>query len=610
MEYGQDEVERMRARRQRNRRPPSKNNSQKELEIIEFEDLEKRRPSRGEIDCSMGRRDSPKAGSTAAARQGRLRRAEPTEYYVRDQRSEVISQRVKEERAKRKESMVHQAAEENRKKRKKKKKKSVFFRLLLLCLLLGGIFFYFRGGTIGKKYWTVAVFGVDSRDGGLEKDNHSDVEMICVVNRETGEIRIVSVFRDTYMEVSAEGKYHKANQAYFDGGHKQAVEALERNLDLKIDDYATFNWKAVADAITILGGIDLEISESEFAYINGFITETVNSTGLGSYQLEHPGMQHLDGVQAVAYARLRLMDTDYNRTARQRLVISLALEKAKQADLGTLTTVLNTVLPQISTSIGVNDLLPLAKDVSNFHIGESGGFPFSRGETYIGKKDCVIPLTLESNVIQLHQFLYDDMEYQPSPDVKRISARIAADSGMGDVAENAPEAKVGGSSGSSGSSPTRQEAKTQPPAQETPSEEVPAQTEEVVVEESPSETAEASSEESSVGEGALGDPGSSEEGGITAGETTEEAPQPSQIGPGSNPGESSPSDGPPGHGSDSGPGGPGSTDNSSGPGGPGSTGASSSPGGPGSPGGFSEPGGPGSSQGSSQPEVPGSQPGN
>lgn len=390
---------------------------------------------------------------------------------------------------------------------------------------------------MGSKYWTVAVFGVDSRDGGLEKDNHSDVEMICVLNRETGEIRIVSVFRDTYMQVSEEGKYHKINQAYFDGGHKQAVEALERNLDLKIDDYATFNWKAVADAITILGGIDLEISESEFAYINGFITETVNSTGLGSYQLEHPGMQHLDGVQAVAYARLRLMDTDYNRTARQRLVISLAMEKAKQADLKTLTTVLNTVLPQISTSVGINDLLPLAKSINKFHIGENGGFPFSRGETYIGKKDCVIPLTLESNVIQLHQFLYDDTEYQPSSEVKRISAQIAADSGMGEVAENAPEAKAGGSGGSSsGQSSGTQPSQTQPPVPET-SAQVPAETEQDTLEESVPEegTEEASSEETE------SSPDSSEGGESESSEENET--QPSAIGPGAGPeGGDSPSE--------------------------------------------------------------------
>ena len=522
MEY-QDEVERMRARRQRKNQDPARQSSmrqgsRKELEIIEFDDLERQRPSR---------RPSGRQGN------GIQRKSLQEKNYSRDRRSEEIARQV---RAQRKESVARQA-EGRRKKRHKKKKGPFVLVLLLLCGLLGGLFFYFRGGTMGSKYWTVAVFGVDSRDGGLEKDNHSDVEMICVLNRETGEIRIVSVFRDTYMQVSEEGKYHKINQAYFDGGHKQAVEALERNLDLKIDDYATFNWKAVADAITILGGIDLEISESEFAYINGFITETVNSTGLGSYQLEHPGMQHLDGVQAVAYARQRLMDTDYNRTARQRLVISLAMEKAKQADLKTLTTVLNTVLPQISTSVGINDLLPLAKSINKFHIGENGGFPFSRGETYIGKKDCVIPLTLESNVIQLHQFLYDDTEYQPSSEVKRISAQIAADSGMGEVAENAPEAKAGGSGGSSsGQSSGTQPSQTQPPVPET-SAQVPAETEQDTLEESVPEegTEEASSEETE------SSPDSSEGGESESSEENET--QPSAIGPGAGPeGGDSPSE--------------------------------------------------------------------
>lgn len=263
-------------------------------------------------------------------------------------------------------------------------------------------------------------------------------------------------------------------------------------------------------------------------------------------------MQHLDGVQAVAYARLRLMDTDYKRTARQRLVISLAMEKAKQADFKTLTTVINTVLPQISTSIGLNDLLPLAKNMKKFHIGENGGFPFSRGETYIGKKDCVIPLTLESNVIQLHQFLYDDMEYQPSQVVKKISAQIAADSGMGDVAENAPESKVGGSTGSSGNSSSEQESQTQPPVQE-----VPVDTGEEILEGSSSaDIGESLPEESSSLEETKGDDGSEGETKEEIKET-EETIESTKAEPGADPGESSPSEGPPGHGSEPGSGGPG-----------------------------------------------------
>ena len=341
--------------------------------------------------------------------------------------------------------------ERNSQKPRRKKHRFLFLKLFALFFILAGAYFVFQFKQTGTGYWTVAVFGVDSRDGKLEKGALSDVEMICVIDRGTGDIKLVSVFRDTYLEIHADGTYHKINEAYFKGGHEQAIEALERNLDLSVDDYATFNWKAVVDAINILGGIDLEISDSEFKYINSFITETVESTGIGSYHLEHAGMNHLDGVQAVAYARLRLMDTDYNRTARQRLVIQLAMNKAKEADLKTLTGLVKVILPQISTSIGVDDLLPLARNIRKFNISETGGFPFSRGETHIGKKDCVIPLTLESNVIQLHQFLYGTENFQPSQTVKQISAKIAADSGMGEVAENAPEAKVLGQKALEGS---------------------------------------------------------------------------------------------------------------------------------------------------------------
>lgn len=130
----------------------------------------------------------------------------------------------------------------------------------------------------------------------------SDVIIICNINQETGEIKLVSLFRDTYLNVDDKNGYNKINQAYFRGGPKQAVEALNRNLDLEIDDYATFNWKAVADAINILGGVDVELSKAEFYYINAYITETVNSTGVGSYQLKSAGPNHLDGIQAVAYA--------------------------------------------------------------------------------------------------------------------------------------------------------------------------------------------------------------------------------------------------------------------------------------------------------------------
>ena len=282
-----------------------------------------------------------------------------------------------------------------------------------------------------KGYWTIAIFGVDARDNAIEKSTNSDVIIICNVNRDTGEIKLVSVYRDSYLNINDSGSYTKINQAYFVGGPKQAVEALNRNLDLQIQDYMTFNWKAVANAIDVLGGVDIELSKAEFFYINSFITETVKATGIGSHQLKQAGMNHLDGVQAVAYGRLRLMDTDYARTERQRKIIAQAFEKSKKADFQTLYTLIGTVFPQVSTSIGVDDLVSNARNISKFHLGETTGFPQARGDANMGKKGAVVvPATLESNVIELHKFLFGDEDYTPSEIVKKISAKISSDTGI------------------------------------------------------------------------------------------------------------------------------------------------------------------------------------
>ena len=282
-----------------------------------------------------------------------------------------------------------------------------------------------------EGYWTVAVFGVDSRGSNTGKGANADVNMIFNINRDTGEIRIVSVFRDSYLNIDDKGSYNKINQAYFVGGASQAVKALNKNLDLDIQEYVTFNWKAVAEAINILGGIDMEISKAEFSYINSFITETQKVTGIPTTQLKHAGMNHLDGVQAVAYGRLRLMDTDFARTERQRKVIEAAFAKAKNADFSVLNNIIVTVAPLVSTNIDTMDLVQMAQNISKYHIGETGGFPFARGDANMGRKGaCVVPTTLESNVVELHNFLFDDEDYTTTDQVKQISAKIISDTGL------------------------------------------------------------------------------------------------------------------------------------------------------------------------------------
>ena len=150
-------------------------------------------------------------------------------------------------------------------------------------------------------YWTVAIFGVDSRNGNIGKGTSADTQMLLTLNRANGEIRLVSVYRDTLLMSNVkEGKCRKISSSYSEGGPEQAVTALNENLDLKIGDYVSFSWKAAADAVNVLGGIDMDITKAEYAYINAFITETVDCTGIPSVHLTGPGPAHLDGVQAVA----------------------------------------------------------------------------------------------------------------------------------------------------------------------------------------------------------------------------------------------------------------------------------------------------------------------
>ncbi|WP_314163847.1 LCP family protein [Lachnoanaerobaculum gingivalis] len=349
-------------------------------------------------------------------------------------------------------------SEEKKKSRKKKKSKIAFFITMLIAemLVLGVIFAYAyvlkqyskiqrpdydveevaNTGLSEKKlqemrgYRNIALFGVDSRDNSVGKGNRSDVIIICSIDQATGDIKLVSVYRDTYLDVG-KNSFQKATHAYSYGGPARAVKMLNDSLDLNITDYVTFNWKAVATAINILGGVDIEVTKPEFKYINSYITETVKGTGIGSVQLKAPGMQHLDGVQAVAYARLRYMDTDYQRTERQRKVIELAFEKAKKADLKTLNDLLGNMLSMVATNLTWQDGLDVINDFGKYNLKDTAGFPFKFDDMTLGTKGfIVVPINLESNVLELHKYLFGDENYEVSAKVKAYSDRISSDTGV------------------------------------------------------------------------------------------------------------------------------------------------------------------------------------
>lgn len=278
---------------------------------------------------------------------------------------------------------------------------------------------------LGDGYTNVALFGVDSRDGNLGEGNRTDCIIVASLNNETKEIRMVSVYRDTLLDLS-EGTYQKCNAAYSYGGPVMAINMLNMNLDLDIEDYVTVDFGAIADAIDLLGGVEIDIQEEEIAPLNKYINETARSAGKEAHRVEQSGLQLLDGSQATTYARIRsTAGGDFTRTERQRLVIEKMFEKALKADLGTINAIIDEVFPQVSTSFTLQEILTYAAAYSEYTLGDNMGFPSDNTtDTLSGLGSIVIPQDLVSNVSQLHKFLFGTTDYTPSSTVQTINANI------------------------------------------------------------------------------------------------------------------------------------------------------------------------------------------
>lgn len=286
-----------------------------------------------------------------------------------------------------------------------------------------------------KGYTTIALFGIDARSNtSMEEGNRSDSIMIASINNDTKEVRIVSVYRDTLLEIEdGSGLTTKVNAAYAYGGPELAIQTLNANLDLQITEFVTVNFLALTKAIDDLGGITVDISDGELAVINSGISEQINITGIYSDGVFTTGTQLLNGTQATAYARIRSTDQgDITRTERQREVLSKMIAKAKASDLSTINSIIDDVFPNVCTSISKDEMVELAKSLMAYQLGDTVGFPFAWSPVnHPTKGSILVPADLESNVSALHQFLFDTENYTPTSEVQRISAAIQSETGVG-----------------------------------------------------------------------------------------------------------------------------------------------------------------------------------
>ena len=329
---------------------------------------------------------------------------------------------------------------ENKKDKKTKKKglklfgKIVLVLVILLVLIIGSIFFaiYSKLSKMQQidlneedlgvssqaeetlaEYRNIAIFGVDSREDSYSKGNRSDCIIIASINNKTKDVKLISVYRDTYVQIEGYG-LDKITHAYSYGEVPLAIKTLNTNLDLNIKEFVTVNFEAVKDIIDAVGGISMPITSEEVSHIPGI-------TNAGTY--------NLTGEQALAYSRIRYAaGGDYKRTERMRDVLTAVANKLKTFNIGQLNNFVDTVLPKVYTNITASDIFSLLPNAVNYKISQSIGWPYeTKGITL--DRWYGIPVTLESNVTKLHKEVFGQTDYILPDTVKEISDSIVSKTG-------------------------------------------------------------------------------------------------------------------------------------------------------------------------------------
>jgi len=275
-----------------------------------------------------------------------------------------------------------------------------------------------------KGYRTIALFGVDSRANQLEKGTRSDCIMLAVIDENTKAVKLVSVYRDTYLQIGNRG-LDKVTHAYAYGGAAKSISTLNTNLDLNISEFATVNFDSLVEIVDAVGGVNIKIESDEIKYLNDYITATSETVGKSSNMIYQTGTQNLDGVQAVSYSRIRFTEGgDYKRTERMRTVLTAIANKAKSLNVSQLNNLAQTILPKVYTNIKSDEIISLLPKVATYKISESIGWPYEVQGATISGVWYGVPVTLEDCVKKLHKEVYMQDDYQVSNKVKTISDSI------------------------------------------------------------------------------------------------------------------------------------------------------------------------------------------
>lgn len=276
-------------------------------------------------------------------------------------------------------------------------------------------------GVKWTGYRNIALFGVDSREGELENNTRSDCIMVVAINQEMSDIKLISVYRDTYLNIN--GSLDKITHAYSYGGPKLTINSLNKNLDLDIKEYVTVNFNTLIDVVDEIGGIEIEVTKEEKAPLNQYVKDMHIEMKTPDTPISNYGYQTLNGVQALAYSRIRKIDSDYKRTERMRTVLNAIFEKVKTMNLVQLNKLADIILPEVYTNIPSKEILSLIPQVAKYNIGESIGWPYDIKEVELPTFYSA-PNTLKSNVEKLHVEVFGEENYVVSDAVNAISKSI------------------------------------------------------------------------------------------------------------------------------------------------------------------------------------------
>jgi len=276
-------------------------------------------------------------------------------------------------------------------------------------------------------YRNVAILGIDAR-ADVYTGSRSDCIIIASINEKSKEVKLTSVYRDTYVYIDGHG-YDKITHAYAFGGPELAINTINKNFDLDVKEFVAVNFDAVVEIVDAIGGVEIDITADEVKYINGYINGVNKQMGRNDSHITSPGKYNLSGVQALAYSRIRYTEGgDYKRTERMRDVLSLAFEKAKKKNVFELNKLTDMLLPRVYTNVEKNEILRGIQEASKYKITESQGWPYEV-KGYTGRAWYGVPVTLESNVKKMHEVLFGDENYEVSDRVKEYSEGICKETG-------------------------------------------------------------------------------------------------------------------------------------------------------------------------------------